>query len=378
MKVIICPDKFKGSLSARAVGEAIERGIKRVNPLIETVVHPLADGGEGSLHFLESKALVLVQEVKVLDALGREIKAKYFIWNNSAFIEMASASGLNQIKPHERNVMRSSSFGTGQLILHALQKGVGRIYLFIGGSATNDCGMGMAAALGYQFFDRKAEIVQPTGGDLIEVYRINSKSKSQLIEKAEIITVTDVSNPLFGPEGAAFIYAKQKGANDDEVKVLDEGLINMARVIRSDLKVSVENLKGAGAAGGMGAGTVAFLGAKIASGIQTIMELTEFEKICEGADLIISGEGRADEQTKYGKVIKGVSEIAIKHAIPLAILVGKNEMLQEDVKLMKIGYAAEIVSFSNSEADAFENAEQYLELLAQDLINNWLPLSNHD
>lgn len=364
MKVIICPDKFKGSLSALEVAKAIERGIKRFDKSINTIVHPLADGGEGSLAIFDGDPYAQIKKIKVSDPLGREITADYRIKAESAFIEMAKASGLALLKKSELNVMKATSFGTGQLIIDALDQGCKKIYLFIGGSATNDGGMGIAAALGYQFLDKENKLLEPAGESLIKVSRIETNKVDRRLDQISFCTICDVTNPFYGEHGAAYVYAEQKGANAEQIKQLDKGLKNFAEIVKRDLGMDISDIAGFGAAGGIGGGSMAFLKSEIRPGIQTIMEMTGFEKVCKNADLIISGEGKADHQSKHGKVISGVAAFAKKYRIPLCLIVGANELDDADLEYLNVKAAKDVLSRVGSLEKALRNARGLIEELS--------------
>ena len=259
MKVLISPDKFKGSLSAQEVCEAIDRGVKKFDQRIETIFHPLADGGEGTLENLQSSLELESVVVEVNDPLFRPVKAEYKIGGGNAYIEMAAASGLPLLTVQERNCLYTTTYGTGELMLHAINKGVNNIYLFVGGSATNDGGIGMANALGYQFYDAENNELSPIGKELINISRIDHSKMKMDINKINLTAVCDVKNPLFGPEGAAYIYGPQKGGNEEEIKMLDKGLRNLSEVVYSTLGKDIANLEGGGAAGGISAGAMLFV-----------------------------------------------------------------------------------------------------------------------
>lgn len=369
MKIVIAPDKFKGSLSAMEVCYAIESGVKKFDPTIEVIKHPLADGGEGTLAILQNYFNLKTVSVAVKNPLFKDIIATYMVSTNTAFIEMANASGLQLIDEKERNCSKTTTFGTGQLILDAVKKGYKNIVLFIGGSATNDAGIGMATAIGYNFYNNKNESINPIGKELTNITRID---KHNLIFDVNTITFTvvcDVKNPLYGTNGAAHIYGPQKGASPSEIESLDLGLKNFDRQISKFLNKEVATIPGAGAAGGLGAGAVAFLNAKMQSGIDFVMEQTGFDGVLSsGIDLIITGEGSVDKQTIEGKVIKGISERANQINIPFSIIAGvikDKELILENLKpksihsIMELGVEVE---------DAIQNAAAHLNKIAFQLI----------
>ena len=371
MKVLISPDKFKGSLSAQEVCEAIDRGVKKFDQRIETIFHPLADGGEGTLENLQSSLELESVVVEVNDPLFRPVKAEYKIGGGNAYIEMAAASGLPLLTVQERNCLYTTTYGTGELMLHAINKGVNNIYLFVGGSATNDGGIGMANALGYQFYDAENNELSPIGKELINISRIDHSKMKMDINKINLTAVCDVKNPLFGPEGAAYIYGPQKGGNEEEIKMLDKGLRNLSEVVYSTLGKDIANLEGGGAAGGISAGAYAFCNAKIKPGIQTIFEITKYEKKLESVDLIITGEGKLDNQTIHGKVIHGVDQVSTKHNIPYAIICGIAEDLEMLERKLNATWILQIKTSDVTLESAINEAAEHVENRAYQLIQDF-------
>lgn len=371
MKIIIAPDKFKGSLSAVQVCEAIRAGILRVYPDAEVVLHPLADGGEGSLDILANHLQVESIEAIVQDPLFRPQRAAYLKSEEKAYIEMARASGLPLLKPEERSARHTTTFGTGQLIRNAVQRGVREIALFVGGSATNDAGIGMAGALGYQFLDKWGRRVKPTGENLLQIHRIDAGDLLIEPDQLKSIVVSDVQNPLFGEQGAAYVFAPQKGALPEDVALLDKGLRQIAELIERDLGVQVANLPGAGAAGGLGAGGVAFLRARIQSGIQTVIEATNLVQHLAGADLIITGEGMFDHQSLQGKVVAGVAQLSQRYEIPCAVIAGNSNLQVEDYQPLGISKVLTIMNKNLSLEQAIAEAGERVEKLAMELMETF-------
>jgi len=369
MKIIIAPDKFKGSLSAKDVCDAVETGIKKFDSTIEIIKHPLADGGEGTLDILQNYFKLKTISVNVQDPLFFSISANYMVSHDTAFIEMSNASGLQLLEKHQQNCCYTSTIGTGQLILDALEKGFKNIVLFIGGSATNDAGIGMATALGYELYNTKNELINPIGKELINIAKIESKNIFFDLGKINFTVVCDVKNSLFGKNGAAYTYGSQKGASDEEIKVLDLGLQNFSKQVKKHLNKSVDTIEGAGAAGGLGAGAVCFLNANIKSGIDFVMEQTQFKQhLNSKIDLIITGEGSVDKQTLKGKVIKGVSDIATQNNIPFSIVSGvvkDKSLIQEHLKPTTINA---IMDLNITLEDAIQNASEHVTRLTYNLI----------
>lgn len=370
-KIIIAPDKFKGSLSASEVCAAIRRGIQRVLPEAIIIEHPLADGGEGSLDILSAHLEVETIEAIVQDPLFRPLRASYVKSGQTAYVEMARASGLPLLKPTERNARITTTYGTGQLIRNALRRGCREVLLFVGGSATNDGGIGMATALGYRFLDKQGKTIKPVGEELIRIDRIDADQLHFAPEKVRSVVVSDVQNPLFGEQGAAWVFAPQKGADEEDVVLLDEGLENLAEIVARDLGTSVSNIPGAGAAGGLGAGGVAFLKAQIQSGIKTVIQTTNLYAHLENADLIITGEGMLDHQSLQGKVIAGVAETALKQNIPCVCIVGNTSLQPADYEPLGIREVLTVMEPGLSLERAIKEAASRVEGLAAKLATNF-------
>lgn len=305
MNILIIPDKFKGSLTSAQVCDAIETGILKHFPTAEITKIPLADGGEGSLEVLEKTISFEKIHLEVKNPLFKTIPTYYGIIDNTAYIEMASASGLQLLIKDERNPMFTSSYGTGEMIADAIKRGATKIYLFVGGSATNDAGIGIASALGYQFRDNRNNILKPIGESLIKISSINFRNTNSF-NNIEFNILTDVNNPLLGKEGAAFSFAEQKGASKKEIAMLDTGLQNISKIIIKTFGIDVSKIPGSGAAGGVGAGMVAFFNANILSGIDSIMDLLNVNYHIQQSDLVVTGEGLLDKLTLKGKLVKGV------------------------------------------------------------------------
>jgi len=370
MKIIIAPDSFKEALSSREVAEAIAEGVRLADPSVETCIFPLGDGGEGTSEVLGYHLNAEKHFVKVEDPLGREVSAFYYYAkaNHTAIIEMAEASGLHLVATTERDSLKASSFGTGQLIRDALSKGAERIILAIGGSATTDAGMGMMSALGFQFYDEKNNLLKGSGAELLQLHHFD-ESKNILPEKLKVDVICDVDNPLFGEEGAAFVYARQKGAADNEVDLLDQALKNFSNVVKQQKDVNVSSVPGGGAAGGMGAGSMIFLNASLHRGIDLMLETTKFDEQLTGASLIITGEGKMDKQTIFGKLIHGVTEHAKRYSVPVVALCGSLDIAPEDMKKMYLRAAFSIQSKPVSLEEALKNTRKELINLSFNLMN---------
>ncbi len=372
MKFIIAPDKFKGSLTASAVCNAVEQGIKQFDANIDIVKIPLADGGEGTLGILESYSDYNRILVIVNDPLFRPIGASYLLNKTTAYIEMSAASGLQLLKENERNCRYTSTYGTGELILDACNKGAKEIFLFVGGSATNDAGMGMAAALGYQFLDKQGIALKPIGKNLTDVYTIKNQDLKICLAKTKFTVVCDVKNPLYGKSGAAFVYAKQKGADKQAIKLLDAGLKNFAFIIEKTTKKQVANIEGSGAAGGIAAGAIAFLNADIKPGITTILDIVNFEKQLKNTNLVITGEGKIDAQTLAGKVVYGVAEICKKNNIPVVAVTGTLDIAEEELSKIGISKVYSLKNEHNTTQEAMNNAYELLENITLELTKTFI------
>ena len=343
MRILIAPDKFKGSLTATEVCTSIREGILDAHPEFEIVTKPMADGGEGSVELLRETLSLEPVPVLTQDPLGRPIKASYYRKGGSAFIEMAAASGLDLLVEKDRNPMLTSSYGTGLMISHAFDSGVREISLFIGGSATNDGGMGVAAALGYRFLDQEGNELEPNGKNLGKVRTIERSRINTNLLQARIRVICDVENPFHGPKGAAYIYAAQKGAAPQDIRELDEGLQSFAAVVKRELGIDLSDRKGAGAAGGLGGGSIAFLRAELIHGIDFMMDVLGVGEGIRSADLVITGEGKIDHQTLYGKVIAGIAGLAKKHNKPCLAFCGISELSEKEKNILGL---MDIISMS--------------------------------
>ena len=325
MKIVLAPDSYKGCLTAVQVCNALETGIRRFLPEAEIVKVPMADGGEGTVQSLVDASDGRIVDVTVYDPLGRKIKSFFGIMGGgkTAVIEMAAASGLPLLRMGERSPRTASTRGTGDLINAALNEGCTRIIMGIGGSATNDGGRGMAEALGARFLDKEGKpLSSPGGGALADLDRIDISGLDSRVARTEFVVACDVDNPLTGPRGASAVYGPQKGATPADVEFLHAALANYARAVKEQLGLDVNDMPGAGAAGGLGAGLVAFCNAKLRRGAEIVVDATRLVEKCFGADLVITGEGRTDFQTKFGKTPMGVAKAAKLHDIPVILISG--------------------------------------------------------
>lgn len=374
MKILIAPDKFKGSLSAPEVAEAIEEGIQLVNPAAGTIKLPMADGGDGTAFLLTRHFDGELISINVHGPLYNTIEAEYGFVKSSktAFIEMSSASGLRLIPKEKRNPLLTNTLGTGEMILDAVRRGAEKIILGIGGSATNDAGMGMACALGYKFLDKKGKELIPSGENLLLIRSIDDSEIYLQPSEIKVLVACDVDNPLYGKNGAAYVFSPQKGATPGMVKRLDEGLRNFARIMKSHLGKDSHRLPGAGAAGGLGAGAVVFLDAILKPGIRLFMELTGFEKQLRDTDLVITGEGKLDRQTFRGKVVDGITKLAMKYKIPVLAVCGDIKSGSLELKKHGILRSASLVDHFGSVDIAIKNAKAGITEISKRLLENYL------
>lgn len=367
MKFVVAPDKFKGSLTGKEFCDAVGEGILKVFSKAEVLKVPLADGGDGTIEVLEEQIPGSRRNVVVWDPLMRDITASYLYdaSTRTAFVEMAEASGMRLLTEKDQNCYHTTTFGTGQLIADALDRGAKKVILGIGGSATNDCGIGMAEALGYLFLDKNGKELIPIGKNLSEISYIVDEKVDPRIKDVEFLVACDVTNPLYGPDGAAYVYGPQKGASEEEVELLDQGLRHMAKLIRSHFGFEVHHLSGAGAAGGMGAGAITFLNAEMSSGVELVKQMISFEDKVKGADWIITGEGKLDSQTLSGKTILGVLSSAHINGSSIAAFCGMITMADAR-KELEIAYADSVMARASDFQDAMQNSFSYVRDMAED------------
>lgn len=323
MKFVFAPDSFKGTLSSQEIIDILTEKAQQHFKDVQTQGVLIADGGEGTIAAVEQMKGGSRRYLEVTGPLGEKVNAHYLRLNEKqVLIEMATASGITLIPYREGNALYTTSYGTGEMIKDALASGADDIIISIGGSATNDGGMGMLMALGVRFLDKDGKELEPVGKNLMNIAKIDTASLNRRVKTANFIVMCDVTNPLIGPNGATYVFGPQKGANAKQLKLLESGMKNYAAKIKETLGADVANLPGGGAAGGMGAALTAFCGASLQSGIKTILDLINFENIIADADLIITGEGRIDGQSAGGKVLDGIGRYAKKRNIPVIALTG--------------------------------------------------------
>ena len=379
MKILIACDSFKDALPSLEVCRSIEQGLKKASADVETIIFPLADGGEGTFDVLHYHVGLQREELVVNDPLFRPTKAYYGVSadNKTAFIEMAQAAGLQKLWPHERNPMITSTFGVGEMILHAITRDkIEKIILTLGSSSTNDAGIGMAAALGFSFTDINNQRLRPVGESLISVHKISVNDNStfdiffkKINQGVKVEVLCDVTNPLFGETGAAYTFAKQKGATDEMMRNLDEGLRNFAHV--NQLRDVTHDFEGAGAAGGLGYGARIFLDAQLRHGADIIMSMTDFDAQLQDVDLIITGEGKLDSQTANGKLIECICKKANKKNIPVIALCGAVEASPALINKIGLLSAFSIQQEPTSLEQAIIQTKMNLERTAFNILRVW-------
>ena len=324
MKIVIAPDSFKESMTAKEACIAIQKGFEKIFKDSEYILVPMADGGEGTTEALVNSTNGVIYKVETTNPIGEKIVSKFGILGDgkTAIIEMAQASGLELIPKEKRNPMITTTYGTGELIKSALDKNIKTILIGIGGSATNDGGAGMIQALGGKLLDKNGKEIGFGGGELSKLHKIDLSNLDERLKNIKIIVACDVNNPLTGERGASYIFGKQKGGTSEMIEILDKNLKHFSNVMKRDLGIDVENISGAGAAGGLGGGLMGFLSAELKKGIDIVIEYSKFEEKVQGADLVITGEGSIDSQTRFGKTPYGVAKVAKKYNIPVIALSG--------------------------------------------------------
>lgn len=345
--ILLAFDSFKGSLTSREVANAFEEGLRTVAPDCEVRKICLADGGEGTVEALVTTLHGQWVEMEVFDPLMRPICARYGLVDNgqTAVIEMAEASGLTLLSETERNPLKTSTYGTGQLIANALARGCRKLLIGIGGSATNDAGIGMLNALGFRFLDADGNVLNGCGESLEKIASIDSSHILPELESVEITVACDVTNPFCGPQGAAYVFAPQKGANATMVERLDKGMFHFAEAIKQYNKVDVTHIPGAGAAGGLGGAFSALLSASLCPGVEMVLNAIHFEEFLKDCDLVVTGEGRIDHQTLMGKAPFGILKAATRRGIPVVAIGGSVELCPE---LSQSGFSS-ILSINTEE-----------------------------
>ena len=331
-KIIVASDSFKGSLTSLQVADSVQKAVRQVCPSCDVVKVNVADGGEGTMEALQQTLGGTMEKISVSDPLGRKIEAGYVILDDrrTAVIEMSAASGLPLLQPSERNPMKTTTYGTGEMICDALDKGCRKFLVGIGGSATNDAGMGVLAALGFRFKDSDGQILPPVGASLQKVAVIESDTIHPALSETEFIVACDVKAPLYGLQGAAYVFAPQKDADQQMVEDLDSGLRHFSKVAVEACGKDSSAMQGAGAAGGLGYAFRQFLNARLERGVDMVLDAIGFDQIISGADLVITGEGKVDSQTLTGKTPFGVAQRACRQGIPVVVIGGCVRISSDD------------------------------------------------
>ncbi|MGF2799836.1 glycerate kinase [Bacillus thuringiensis] len=373
MKVVIASDSYKESLKAIEVCEAIERGFRAIFPNAKYVKIPIGDGGEGTVESLVDATGGRIISISVTGPLRESVQAFYGVSKDkkTAFIEMAAASGLQHVPVEKRNPLITTTKGTGELILHALNQGAEYIILGLGGSATNDGGAGMLAALGVRFINDKGEVIDPSGGTLHSIVAIDFSQMDPRFKGIKIEAACDVDNPLVGMQGASFVFGRQKGANVEMMKELDENLKHYANILKRYVSSDVSEIPGAGAAGGMGAAVISVLKGDLRRGIEIVLDYTNFDKHIEDADLIITGEGRIDEQTAYGKAPVGVAGRAKRFSVPVIAIGGSVSSDYSAVYEKGIDAVFSITTRPMTLEEAYRVAEENIEMTTKNIATVW-------
>lgn len=369
MKIVIAPDSFKESMTAEECCNFIKKGLCKILPEVKYVTVPMADGGEGTASALVSSTNGEFFFELVLNPLGKEIISSFGILGDkkTAIIEMAAASGLELIPSSERNPMITTTYGTGQLIKAALEKNVSTILIGLGGSATNDGGAGMIQALGGKLLDKDNQEIGFGGKELAKLKKIDLSGLDKRLKNTKIVVACDVENPLTGINGASYTFGKQKGATDEMIKILDKNLLHFSKIIKEQLNINVDNISGAGAAGGLGAGLVGFLSAELKKGIDLVIEYSNLESKLKDADFIITGEGSIDEQTRFGKTPFGIAKLGKKYNVPVIALagnIGKNIDILYDYGFTSI---FPILTKTESLDSALKNGGYNIEVVSENI-----------
>jgi glycerate 2-kinase len=373
MKIVIAPDSYKGSLSALEVAQAIQRGIKKVDAKIETVLVPMADGGEGTVQSLIDASGGEIIKLKVHDPLFREIQSFYGIMGDkqTAVIEMAAASGLPLLSMDERNPLVTTTYGTGELINDAMDRGCSSFIIGLGGSATNDGGCGMAQALGAKLLDIYGNEIDFGGVGLLKIHSIDISGIDKRIKTTTFLAACDVENPLCGTKGASEVYGRQKGASNEDIITLEAGLAHFSQIVKQQLNVNIENTPGAGAAGGLGAGMIVFLNARLESGIDIVTKANSMAEKMKNADIVITGEGRIDYQTAFGKTPFGVAQIAKRNGISVIAIAGSLGKNYQSLYEKGFDCLFPIINEPMELEKAIENAAELVEATAENVLRLW-------
>jgi glycerate kinase len=373
MNILIAPDAFKGSLTSKEYCDICEKAIKSIIPNARTIKYPMADGGEGTVEALVLNTKGKIKYTVVQDPLGNPVEAKYGILGDgtTGIIEMASASGLTLVPIERRNPFYTSTYGTGQLVLKLLDEGCTHIIMGIGGSATNDGGAGMMEALGFKLLNSNGEIIERGAKGLLDLHTIDISGRDKRLDNVKFTVACDVTNFLCGPNGASYVYGPQKGAKESDLPVLDKALENFAKVVKKELGVEILNIEGAGAAGGLGGGLLAFLNAELRRGFDIVSEVIGIEKVFqeEKIDLVITGEGQINYQTVNNKLPVGMAKLAKKYKVPVLAIVGSIGKGYEKVYDYGIDSIFSIIDKPEKIDYAIKNADKLLYITARNIFS---------
>ena len=373
--ILIAPDSFKGSISAADISDILIKELQSSLPAVNIEVQPLADGGEGTLDVLVTSLNGEYRTVEVHDPLFRKIEAKYGIIGDTAIIEMAEASGIALLESDELDPMKTTTCGTGELIKDAIDNGIRKIFVGLGGSATNDLGTGAASVFGYKFLAKDGRPLKGSGGNLLDVVELITDDVDKRIFDVSFLGLCDVQNFLYGSFGATYTYGKQKGAKEGDLEILEKGIKNINHLARIFLKKDVYMMPGSGAAGGLGGGLALFFNASLLDGFETIAQMVRLEEKIKESHLVISGEGKIDQQTLYGKTVKGLSDICSKYDKDLIVVCGRSELEPDDLEKMKIKKVFELIKICGSEEECIRNVKNKLKDLSKD-ISCWIKDNN--
>ena len=375
MRIVVAPQEFKGSLTASQAAAAMALGAREAAPDAELAVVPMSDGGPGTVEAVVAASGGRIVATTVRDPLGRPVEAEWgTVGEDTAVVEMAAAAGLLRLVEDERDPRIASTYGVGELVMAALEAGGRRLIVGQGGSATNDGGAGMAQALGVRFLDADGGELPPGGAALARLERIDVSGLDPRPARCEVVAATDVMNPLCGPEGASLVYGPQKGASREVARELDAALRRYGEIVERDMGVPVLGVPGAGAAGGLGAGLIAFLGARIEPGVEVVAEVVRLRERVRGADLVLTGEGKLDGQTGYGKTVAGVARIAAAEGVPVIVVAGMlgegwERILESGVEGVEL-----IVPRLGTLEEAMERPAEMLAAATAWAVNGWLRL----
>jgi glycerate kinase len=366
-------DSFKGSASSLEIASYVQAGILRVRPDAEVKILPVADGGEGTVEALVSGLLGRYETIQVTGPLGKPVLARYgMLPGNHAVLEMAAASGLTLISEEEHDPFITSTFGTGELLLAALNQGCKQVFIGLGGSATNDGGMGLAKALGVSFLDETGQEVEPGAAGLAKLHSIHLACLDKRIHEVEITALTDVANPLYGSDGAAYTFGLQKGAKAEELEKLDKALWHLAEIVKHKTGSDFSEVPGAGAAGGLGFGLLSFCGARIQPGIETILNLLSVDQLMQTVDCVITGEGRLDDQSLRGKAPVGIATRAKKFRLPVIAIVGSLNMEPDKATRAGFNLVLELMQKPMSLKEAIKDTPRLARLAGENAIKAFL------